>query len=71
MSQTLILGEEMKNDFEKKSELTLPFVYALEKSIDSFCDMVANGQSHQLWKAFHNLMLCKVNSYAKLVPNST
>lgn len=38
MSQTLILGEEMKNDFEKKSELTLPFVYALEKSIDSFCD---------------------------------
>ena len=47
MSQTLILGEEMKNDFEKKSELTLPFVYALEKGIDSFCDMVANGQSQQ------------------------
>ena len=47
MSQTLILGEEMKNDFEKKSELTLPFVYALEKSIDFFCNMLVNGQSQQ------------------------
>ena len=47
MSQTLILGEEMKNDFEKKSELTLPFVHALEKSIDFFCNMLVNGQSQQ------------------------
>ena len=47
MSQTLILGEEMKNDYEKKLELTLPYVYALEKGIDSFCDMLVNGQSQQ------------------------
>lgn len=47
MSQTLILGEEMRNDFKKKSELTLPFVHALEKGLDFFCDMVANGQSQR------------------------
>ena len=47
MSQTLILGEEMRNDFKKKSELTLPFVHALENGLDFFCDMIANGQSQR------------------------
>ncbi len=48
MSQMLKLGEKMKNDFEKKAELTLPFVQALEKSIDYFYDVVIHGQSKRM-----------------------
>ena len=48
MSQTLVLGENMKNDFEKKAEYTLPFVHALEIGMDFFCDVAANGQAKKL-----------------------
>ena len=33
----------------------------------AFREALVNAFCHRLWKAFHNLVLCEVNSYAKKV----
>ena len=44
MSDTLTLGDELKTDFKQTMELALPFVQALEQSVDCFYAMVLNGK---------------------------
>ena len=44
MSDTLKLGDELKTDFKQTMELALPFVQALEQSVDCFYAMVLNGK---------------------------
>lgn len=44
MSDTLKLGDEMKLDFKKTTDLAQPFVQALEQSEDCFYAMVLNGK---------------------------
>ncbi len=44
MSDTLKLGDEMKPDYQNCSDLSQPFVQALEQSIDCFYAMVLNGK---------------------------
>jgi len=44
MSDTLKLGDELKTDYKRTMDLAIPFVQALEKSIDCFYAMVLNGK---------------------------
>ena len=44
MSDTLKPGDELKTDFKKTMDLALPFVQALEQSVDCFYAMVLNGK---------------------------
>ena len=44
MSDTLKLGDELKNDYKNCANLALPFVQALEQSTDCFYAMVLNGK---------------------------
>ena len=44
MSDTLKLGDELKTDYKRTLDLALPFVQALEKSIDCFYAMVLNDK---------------------------
>ena len=44
MSDTLKLGDELKTDYKRTMDLAIPFVQALEKSVDCFYAMVLNGK---------------------------
>ena len=44
MSDTLKLGDELKTDYKRTMDLALPFVQALEQSVDCFYAMVLNGK---------------------------
>ena len=44
MSDTLKLGDELKTDYKRTMDLVLPFVQALEQSVDCFYAMVLNGK---------------------------
>ena len=44
MSDTLKLGDELKTDYKHTMDLALPFVQALEQSVDCFYAMVLNGK---------------------------
>lgn len=44
MSETLCLGDILKADYGNDRELAIPFVQALEQSIDCFYAMVLNGK---------------------------
>lgn len=44
MSDTLKLGDEMKPDYQSCTDLSQPFVQALEQSVDCFYAMVLNGK---------------------------
>ena len=57
MSDTLKLGDELKTDYKRTMDLAIPFVQALEKSVDCFYAMVLNGKylravlgKFRLWK---------------------
>ena len=44
MSDTLKLSDELKTDYKRTMDLALPFVQALEQSVDCFYAMVLNGK---------------------------
>lgn len=44
MSETLQLGDHLKPDYQRCTDLALPFVQALEQSVDCFYAMALNGK---------------------------
>lgn len=63
ISQTLKIGDTLKPDHDKKAELCLPFIQALECSEDCFYGMVLNGK--YLYSLLGKYNLREWSDYAK------
>ena len=63
MSQTLQLGDSLKPDYDKTTDLCQPFVQALERSEDCFYGMVLNGK--YMCAVLRKFRLREWSNYAK------
>lgn len=63
MSQTLRLGDELITDYQKNTELALPFIQALEQNVDCFYGMVLNGK--YMYAVLNKFGLREWSDYAK------
>ena len=63
MSQTLQLGDRLKPDYDKTTDLCQPFVQALERSEDCFYGMVLNGK--YMCAVLRKFRLREWSNYAK------